>query len=184
MASSEDHWNRMGFNASSQNQRTPISMTNLLSTHPVKMHERPLVSKTTVPPWLRHCYLVRIVDFKASKAARAFRNLDQSVDAVETALFVQLENKPISGLVYTVRPDRHARKFVHETTSCGDPKEEPDFDSDALIGYILKSDFEKAFPGILGSCPPPSVPPYEQFTQSDNPKHTNRLKLPLMESAD
>ncbi|KAK7422669.1 hypothetical protein QQX98_001457 [Neonectria punicea] len=184
MAPLEDHWNRMGFGTSSQHHRTPISTTNLLSTRPAEMYQRSLVVKTAAPPWLQYCYLLRIIDFKASKASRAFRNLDPSVDAVETALFVQLENKPISGLVYTVLPDKHTRKFVHHTSSCGDPKEEPDFDSDSPIGYIFKSDFEKVFPGILGSCPPPSVPSYEQLTQSDNSKHTNRLKLSLMESAD
>lgn len=148
------------------------------------MHERSLVVETTVPPWLQHCYLVRIVDFKASKTDRIFRNLDHSIDAVETALFFQIENRPIAGLLYTIRPDRCSRKLVHEKTTCGDPKEEPDFDSEAPIGYILKSDFEKVFPGILDSCPPPSVPRQEQFTNLCNWEHANRLKQPLMESAD
>ncbi|KPM35734.1 hypothetical protein AK830_g10853 [Neonectria ditissima] len=147
------------------------------------MHSRSLVVKTTVPPWLQHCYLVRIVDFKASKSDRAFRNLDQSVEAVETALFFQIEDKPISGMLYTVRPDRYSRNFVHETTTCGDPSEEPDFESEAPIGYVLKSDFEKVFPRILDSCPPPSAPRKEHVTEC-NWQQANRLKLPLMESAD
>lgn len=147
----------------------------------IKMQEQPLTPLTTPPPWLRHCYVVRIIDFRKPIP-----------NGIETALFVQTEDKPVSGQLFTVRQVSCTRNFTCETESCQNPKDNPKFHSETGIGYIFKKDFEESFPRVLNKCPPPLAwgPGYAPMSmQSDEPhanasEHVEELQPPLRNSTE
>ncbi|KAH8735197.1 hypothetical protein BGZ61DRAFT_528411 [Ilyonectria robusta] len=153
------------------------------------MQEQPLTLRTTTPPWLHHCYVVRIIDFRKSNANDCG---GRSVNGIETALFVQTEDKPVSGQLFTVRQVPYSRTFTCETESCQNPKDDPKFDSETGIGYIFKKDFKELFPHVLTSCPLPHAPGPEyapMSTQSEKShaearEQVEELQSPLTNSTE
>ncbi|KAH7156843.1 hypothetical protein EDB81DRAFT_788131 [Dactylonectria macrodidyma] len=133
-----------------------MSPSRLLAPEHPKMEVRPKPLREPVPPWLRHCYAVSLIDFRKPWAKTPAHTPG---DDVETALFIQTGDKPVHGWLYSVHQLPYSRHFTLETKSCQDPKDELRFDSKDAIGYIYKSDFENRLLRILESCPLPEIPP-------------------------
>lgn len=153
------------------------------------MQEHPLTLRTTTPPWLHRCYVVRIIDFRISNANDCG---GQSVNKFETALFVQTEDKPVSGQLFTVRQVPYSRTFTRETKPCQNPQHDPKFDSEAGIGYIFKRDFKELFPYVLTNCPMPHArgPEYARMSTESDKSHeeaweyVEELQSPLTNSTE
>lgn len=102
---------------------------------------------TTTPPWLHRCYFVHILDFCSTDDGY----WDDASVRTKSALFVQTKNDPIAGMLYSIRREAYSGSFVYDVRPCENPQHDPTFESDAVIGFIFKNDFEKHFPFVVAS---------------------------------
>ncbi|KAM0420539.1 hypothetical protein ACHAPT_011708 [Fusarium lateritium] len=115
----------------------------------------------TKPPWLEHVYRVRIVDFivgnPADEGSTYIKGTTPRPDEqVRSAVFVQTsEADGYPGVLY--EPHRWPGSRRHRINVSQRKSLVPHeyLDSEALIGFIYKKDFEKNFAQVIESIPPP-----------------------------